>query len=99
LRPTDNNASDFIGTYFRRDVVGFQPKLIGFNPGTFPLPVLMPAVQAELATSDALDFYEYRELQGVQPRQDSVDPGHHRFVANVPPGNRVYRSMAKVAEV
>lgn len=61
LTPGGGVTSDFIGTYFDSDVVGFQPKLIGFNPGTFPVAALAPAVQAELNASNALGFYEYRE--------------------------------------
>lgn len=62
ITPGGGVTSDFIGTYFHSDVVGFQPKLIGFNPGTFPVAALAPAVQAELNASNALGFYEYREL-------------------------------------
>lgn len=68
LTPTEDITSDFIGTYFRSDVIGFQPKLIGFNAGTFPVAALAPAVEAEMAASDALGFYEYRELHKARNR-------------------------------
>lgn len=61
LTPAEGVTSDTIGTYFQSAVVGFQPKLIGFNPGTFPVAALRPAVEAELNASNALGFYEYRE--------------------------------------
>ncbi len=62
LTPGGGVTSDFIGTYFHSGVNGFQPKLIGFNPGTFPIAALVPVIEAELAASEALDFYENREL-------------------------------------
>lgn len=68
LTPMEGVTSDFIGTYFNSDVIGFQPKLIGFNPIAFPVAALVPAVQAELAAGNALGFYEYRELHRARNR-------------------------------
>lgn len=68
IKPTEGITSDFIGTYFHSDVIGFQPKLIGFNPVSFPVAALAPAVQAELNTINALGFYEYRELHKARNR-------------------------------
>jgi len=69
--PSTSITSDFVGTLFHDDTVGFQPKITSFLPSAFPIPALVPALTAEVAASNALGFYQYRE-QATAANYDNV---------------------------
>jgi iron complex outermembrane receptor protein len=62
IQPSDGITTDFIGTVFHSNVIGFQPKISYVLPSAVPVAALAPGFVAEVNAANALGFYEYREF-------------------------------------
>ncbi|MDB5722409.1 MAG: hypothetical protein JWP15_3027 [Alphaproteobacteria bacterium] len=70
VQPSDGITTDFIGTLFHSNVLGFQPKISYALASAVPVPALAPGFVAEVNAANALGFYEYREFFKAQNRDN-----------------------------